>query len=157
MCGPEPMAVSGSSRAIATPFLCASLMEFYFGATGLRVASVRDFCSGDYTGPDSCPIFAPSMLRWARNPCNLTSHLSEIGNSGVAGERPKNLWVAGPARECVPSPAVPSNPNSRLGRDRTPMAHWRTGSRTKLSPVVCRSFGDVDFPCIEVQPTSCLD
>src|SRR5215470_3546785 len=59
-------------------------------------------------------------LRWARNPCNLTSRASEIGDSGVAGERPKNLWVAEPARECVSSPAVPSNPNSRLGRGRSP-------------------------------------
>ena len=40
----------------------------------------------------------------------------------VAGERPKNLWAAEPVRERVFSPAVPSNPNSRLGRLRSPLA-----------------------------------
>src|SRR5215472_14809284 len=64
-------------------------------------------------------------LRWAKNPCNLTSRPFEIGDSGVAGERPKNLWVAEPARECVSSPAVPSNPNSRLGRGRSSFMQGR--------------------------------
>src|SRR5262249_14705110 len=40
--------------------------------------------------------------------CNLTSRASEIGDSEVAGERPKNLWVTKPVRECVSSPTVPS-------------------------------------------------
>src|SRR5207248_1466607 len=57
-----------------------------------------------------------------RNPCNLPSRRPDIGDSAVAGERPKNLWAAEPARECVSSPAVPSNPNSRLGRGRSPFA-----------------------------------
>src|SRR5207248_2447332 len=42
-------------------------------------------------------------LRWARNPCNLPSRRPDIGDSAVAGERPKNLWAAEPARECVSS------------------------------------------------------
>src|SRR5262245_47665044 len=67
-------------------------------------------------------IFAPSSFRWARNPCNLSSRRPDNGDSAVAGERPKNLRVAKPARECVSSPAVPSNPNSRLGRGRSPFA-----------------------------------
>src|SRR4051794_35091450 len=76
--------------------------------------------------PSPARISVPSALlqwlRWARNPCNLASRPTDIGDGAVAGERPKNLWAAEPARECVPSPAVPSNPNSRLGRDRSPFA-----------------------------------
>ena len=56
------------------------------------------------------------------NPCNLTSYASDIVGGAVAGERPKNLWAAEPVRERVSSPAVPSNPNSRLGRLRSPFA-----------------------------------
>jgi transposase len=40
----------------------------------------------------------------------------------VADERPQNPWAAKPAREPASSPAVPSNPNSRLGRLRSPFA-----------------------------------
>jgi hypothetical protein len=47
---------------------------------------------------------------------------SDIVGDAVAGERPKNLWAAEPVRERVSSPAVPSNPNSRLGRLRSPFA-----------------------------------
>ena len=40
----------------------------------------------------------------------------------MAGERPQNPWAAEPVRERGSSPAVPSNPNSRLGRFRSPIA-----------------------------------
>src|ERR1700719_4839012 len=47
---------------------------------------------------------------------------SDIVGGAVAGERPQNPWAAKPVRERVSSPAVPSNPNSRLGRLRSPFA-----------------------------------
>src|SRR5438045_3447957 len=72
-------------------------------------------------------------LRWARNPCNLPSRRPDIGDSAVAGERPKNLWAGEPARECVSSPAVPSNPNSRLGRGSSPFAQDRKSTRLNSS------------------------
>jgi transposase len=52
----------------------------------------------------------------------LSSRASDIVGGAVAGKRPQNPWAAKPARERVSSPAVPSNPNSRLGRLRSPFA-----------------------------------
>src|ERR1700757_1902171 len=51
-----------------------------------------------------------------------SSRASDTVGGAVAGERPQNPWAAKPARERVSSPAVPSNPNSRLGRLRSPFA-----------------------------------
>ena len=43
----------------------------------------------------------------------------------VAGGRPKRLRDSEPVSEQGSSPAVPSNPNSRLGRQRSPLAQGR--------------------------------
>src|SRR5688500_4875859 len=43
----------------------------------------------------------------------------------VAGERPRTLRDAKPVGEPGSSPVVPSNPNSRLGRQRSPLAQGR--------------------------------
>src|SRR5581483_12457946 len=52
------------------------------------------------------------------NPCNLNiADSAKIGDA-VAGGRPAHLRDTKPVGERGSSPAVPSNPNSRLGRSR---------------------------------------
>src|SRR5215475_4768002 len=55
-------------------------------------------------------------------PCNLSIAGSARIGSAVAGGRPSTLRDAKPVGEQGSSPAVPSNPNSRLGRLRSPVA-----------------------------------
>src|SRR5262249_39796613 len=58
-------------------------------------------------------------------PCNLKIADSAKVGSAVAGDRPKPLRDTKPVGERGWSPAVPSNPNSRLGRHRSPLAQGR--------------------------------
>src|SRR6202011_3667588 len=57
-----------------------------------------------------------------RRPCNLNVAGSARVGDAVAGGRPCDLRDAKPVGERGSSPAVPSNPNSRLGRLRSPVA-----------------------------------
>src|SRR5713226_3814347 len=59
---------------------------------------------------------------FAIRPCNLNITGSAKIGGAVAGERPCDLRDAKPVGERGSSPAVPSNPNSRLGRSRSPVA-----------------------------------
>jgi transposase len=54
-------------------------------------------------------------------PCNLSSSSSAIVAGAVAGGRPKAPRVIEPVGEHGSAPVVPSNPNSRLGRKRSPI------------------------------------
>src|SRR3954454_22737749 len=54
--------------------------------------------------------------------CNLTIADSAKIGKAVAGERPVDLRATRPVGEQGSWPAVPSNPNSRLGRLRSPLA-----------------------------------
>src|SRR5437588_1630922 len=56
------------------------------------------------------------------SPCNLNFADSARISGAMAGGRPSNLWDTKPVGERGSSPAVPSNPNSRLGRLRSPVA-----------------------------------
>lgn len=63
------------------------------------------------------------LLQYTSPPCNLTPLQSDIIPVAVADERPAPLRDIKPVREQGPSSAVPSNPNSRLGRTkRSPLA-----------------------------------
>src|SRR5580693_6590436 len=55
-------------------------------------------------------------------PCNLTGAGSAMVGDAVAGGRPSSLRDTKPVGERGSSPAVPLNPNSRLGRLRSPVA-----------------------------------
>jgi transposase len=57
--------------------------------------------------------------------CNLKTAPSAKVGGAVAGGRPENLRDIEPVNEPGSSPAVPSNPNSRLGRQRSPLAQGR--------------------------------
>src|SRR5262245_415597 len=60
-------------------------------------------------------------------PCNLSIASSARIGSAVAGGRPSTSRDTKPVGEQGSSPAVPSNPNSRLGRLRSPIAQgWDT-------------------------------
>jgi hypothetical protein len=65
---------------------------------------------------------------------NLTSFASDILGGAVAGERPQNPWAAEPVRERGSSPAVPSNPNSRLGRRRLAGGGRQSRAGARLRP-----------------------
>jgi len=56
------------------------------------------------------------------DPCNLMSADSARISIAVAGGRPTDLRDTKPVGERGSSPAVPSNPNSRLGRSASPLA-----------------------------------
>src|SRR3984893_12797524 len=62
------------------------------------------------------------MATMSQKSLYLTFCSADIVSGAVAGERPQNPWADEPVRERVSSPAVPSNPNSRLGRLRSPIA-----------------------------------
>ncbi len=61
----------------------------------------------------------------ARAPCNSRITAAARMTDAVAGERPKPLRDSKPVWKRVSSPAVPSNPNSRLGRAASPVAQGR--------------------------------
>lgn len=58
-------------------------------------------------------------------PCNLTSATSAEVGIAVAGVRPHVPRVLKPVKELGPASAVPSNPNNRQGRMRSPFKHGR--------------------------------
>jgi very-short-patch-repair endonuclease len=58
-------------------------------------------------------------------PCNLSSVASARIEGAVAGESPYPPRSSKTARKPVTSPVVPSNPNSRLGRKRSPIRQGR--------------------------------
>ena len=68
------------------------------------------------------PLTRPTSLRSAERPCNLNIADSAMIGNAVAGGRPCDLRDAKPVGERGSSPAVPLNPNSRLGRLRSPLA-----------------------------------
>src|SRR5512134_2299135 len=61
------------------------------------------------------------LLRAARSPCNFPVAASVVMCDAVAGERPVALRDTKPVGEHGSSPAVPSNPNSCLGRSASPI------------------------------------
>jgi len=58
-------------------------------------------------------------------PCNFRIAATVRMTDAVAGESPKPLRDTKPVWKRVSSPAVPSNPNSRLGRTASPVAQGR--------------------------------
>src|SRR6185503_6483603 len=65
-------------------------------------------------------VKGPSSARWA--PCNFNPATSAMVDVAVADARPTHLWDAKPVEKQGCASAVPSNPNSRLGRShRSPL------------------------------------
>src|SRR5438874_9674755 len=77
---------------------------------------------------DSAPADTPARAMDGRTefpPCNLPAASSCRLDGAVAGGRPTSRRDSKPVGEHGSPPAVPSNPNSRLGRERSPIAQGR--------------------------------
>lgn len=70
------------------------------------------------------PYYDRHSRQAAASPCNLPCADSAMKAGAVADGRPKHLWAIEPVGELGSSSAVPSNPNSRLGRERSPIRHF---------------------------------
>jgi transposase len=97
-----------------------------FRALGLGLRPHIDGSAADWWELASdVPPLGPSLATAVvmSSPCNLDFAVSGIVPVAVADGRPAPLWDAKPASEQGSSSAVPSTPNSRLGRSkRSPLA-----------------------------------
>src|SRR5205085_12677413 len=99
---PPPLAVRSREREIGEParFHCGA----YIGKSGHCTHTAASLC-----------VF----------PCKSVFAASAMIGTAVADERPMSSWAAKPEGERGSSSAVPSNPNSRKGRKRSPILQGR--------------------------------